>query len=318
MKKIIFAIILISTIGIVFFILYVPKNVDRNTIVYNNLVTYKDVVYKTVDTDVLTLDILMPTTTVYEKAPMIFYVHDTDLTNGDKSWLTKDIGENVTNRLLDEGYAIISLNYRMLDDATHLPANIVDIKDAIRYIRKSIDDYNLDAYNVGIWGSGMGAYLALTAAYSPSGMFLGANDLKAYSADVDYAIDFYGFTRMELRWDLTSMTSSELDALQNDFNIWYGQDFSVYSIDYETMRTYDPYAYVSNDTIPTIIVHGLTDQVVPIEQSNTLDTKLTTYGIDHQIYRVLGGDNGLGNIVDTEKTNICDAVAAFVKALYVS
>ena len=196
MKKILFAIFVICSLSFAFFIFYIPKVTDRNMILYQSLVTYKDVTYKEADGQALKLDILMPTRDVYEKAPIIYYVHDGDFTSGDKSWLTLDIGEEITKRLLDEGYCIISMNFRVLNDHTHFPTSIVDIKDAIRYINSVNGTYDIDPYNVGIWGSGSGAYMALTVGYSSSGTFIGDSSLTNYPSNVDYVIDLYGLSEM--------------------------------------------------------------------------------------------------------------------------
>ena len=196
MKKIIFSIFVLAAIIIAFFIFFIYRNIDRNQILYQSLVTNSDVVYKTIDNKNLTLDILMPTKEVYETTPVIFYVHGGSFVEGDKSWLTKDIGEYVTRAILDSGYAIISLNYRLLDEDTHFPENLIDIKDAIRYINSKAEDYEFDTNNFGIYGTNAGAYLALTVAYSPSGLYLGDSQLVSFSAEVKYAIDFYGITKM--------------------------------------------------------------------------------------------------------------------------
>jgi len=277
MKKIIISIFVLAIIIIAFFIFFIYRNIDRNQILYESLVTQSDIVYKTVDNKNLTLDILMPTEQVYDTTPVIFYVHEGGFTEGDKSWLTKDIGEFVTKSILDSGYAIISLNYRLLDENTHFPENLIDIKDAIRYINSKASDYEFDTNNFGIYGIGSGAYLALTVAYSPSGLYLGDSNLVSYSAEVNFVIDFYGITKMSEIKDINHMTSQELLDTQEDLDVFYGEMFDVYNLtqeNYEWIGQYDPISFISNDTIPTLIIHGTNDEIVNINQSNLLETKL--------------------------------------------
>jgi acetyl esterase/lipase len=317
MKKIILSIVVLAGIIIALFVFLVFRNVDRNQIVYQSLVTESNITYKTVDGNSLQLDILMPTQSDYEYVPVVFYVHDGGFVDGDKSWLTKGIGEEVANRILSEGYAIVSMNYRLLDDNTHFPANLKDIKDSIRFINSVADDYFLDRDNFGIYGSGYGAYLALTAAYSSSGAFLGDSTLTSYSVDLNYVIDFYGMTNMNDMLD--QMINNNLDAAQENMDIFYGTGFDVYNISQDninTMELYDPLPYVSIDTVPTLIVHGLTDQIIPLSQSDLLDTKLNEFSIEHDYRKIVGGDNGLTNIKDTEVQNICDYVATFINSHY--
>jgi len=318
-KKIWLTIFIISALVIAFFIFYIPKNIDRNLIVYNSLVTYKDITYKDIEGEELKLDILMPTEIIYDETPVIFYVHGGDFVSGDKSWLTRDIGEDVARRILSEGYAIISLNYRNLDEDTHFPENLRDIKDSIRYMNSVALEYNIDTNNYGIWGINSGAYLALTVAYSPSGLYIGDNNLKNYSAEVNYVIDLHGITKMSQMWDFDSMTSSQLAEAESELNILYGTDFDINNLtvaDYDTMAEFDPISFVSIDTVPTIIIHGELDSVVDITQSEFLETKLLEYSLDHVLYRIRGGTNGLSDISDSEVENICDYVYNFIDDNY--
>ncbi len=321
MKKIIFTIIILSTLVIVFFIFYIPRHTDRNLILYRSLTTYDDIIYKTIDGEELMLDICMPTKEKYDIAPMIFYVHGGKFIGGDKTWMTLDIGEDVAIRLLEEGYALISVNYRLLTDEINLPSNIIDIKDAIRYVNSISVDYGLDPDNIGIWGSNFGAYLALTVAYSPSGLFLGAYDLRNYPAEVNFVIDLYGPTDITEFWDLDSMSADELTNVQNLLDVMYGLTMDVYNLtasDYATMSLYDPVSFVSSDTVPTIMIHGLNDDVVDIHQSELLEARLITYSIDYQFYKILGGNNGLSEISTSEIENICDHIMDFIEPLYVN
>ena len=321
MKKIIFSIFVLAAIIIAFFIFFIYRNIDRNQILYQSLVTNSDVVYKTIDNKNLTLDILMPTKEVYETTPVIFYVHGGSFVEGDKSWLTKDIGEYVTRAILDSGYAIISLNYRLLDEDTHFPENLIDIKDAIRYINSKAEDYEFDTNNFGIYGTNAGAYLALTVAYSPSGLYLGDSQLVSFSAEVKYAIDFYGITKMSDVKDINHMTSQELIDTQNDLDIFYGETFDIYNLteeDYELIEQYDPLSYISNDTIPTLIIHGTNDALVNINQSDMLETKLNEYNIEYEYYKILSGNNGLTNITEGEINNIQTYVVDFLSAQHIN
>lgn len=321
MKKIIISIAVIAAMTIAIFIFLIQPNIDRNLILYKSLITYEDITYKTADGQRLTLDILMPTEYKHDTTPVIFYVHGGSFTEGEKSWLTLDIGEQVTQAILDAGYAIITMDYRYLDEDTHFPSNLIDIKDSIRYINSVAEDYNLDTSNFGIFGSNAGAYLALTVGYSPSALFLGDYDLRSYSAEVNYVVDLYGMTKMSEIKDITSMTADELATTQIELDHFFGEGLDIYNLtetDYETLGAYDPMMYVSIDTIPTLIIHGVLDEVVDIHQSELLETKLLEYSIEYQFYKILGGNNGLTSITDNEKANVCSYVVSFMNNHYVA
>lgn len=320
-RKIFIIIFSLAAIIIALFIWFMSTGVDRNLTFYKTLVTYEDVVYKNADGQNLTLDILMPTEFIYDQVPVLFYVHDGSFIGGDKSDLTRGIGRELAPAILDAGYAIISLNYRLLNEVTHFPDNIRDVKDAIRYITSvaPAEEYNFDVDNFGLWGSGAGAYLALTAAYSPSALFLGDYELRQYSADVNYVIDFYGVTQISSVYDITTMTALELSEHQTLLNYLYGVGMDIYNLtddDYETMASFDPLSFVSVDTLPTLIIHGMADEVVSIEQSILLRDRLNQYGIDYEYHQILGGNYRLEDIADTEKTNITQKVIQYLEAQY--
>lgn len=320
MKKIIALIILISITGIVLFILYLPQNLDRNEILYRSLVTYENIIYKTIDDEELALDILMPTKDIYETVPVLIYIHGGNFVGGDKSDLTLDIRVDLVPEILDAGYAIIAVNYRLLNEDRHFPTCIVDVKDSIRFIHSISDTYNFDESNFGIWGNSAGAYLALTAAYSPSGNYYGEYGLRIYSAEVNYVIDMYGPTEISSMQDIQTMTTEELIATQEQLDIMFGGIYDIYDLtaaDYITMAIHDPLSYISNDTIPTFIIHGMIDDVINIEQSRLLEAKLDEYDIEYEFYEILGGEHGLANVSLSEEEVIIGYILDFIDSHYV-
>ncbi len=316
MKKIIAIIVVLAAAGIVAFILYLPKSRDRNEIFYRSLVTYENVVYKTVNSENLTLDILMPTVDVYDSVPVVIYIHGGSFTSGDKLDLAKDTREDTVPKILAAGFAIISVNYRLLNDENNFPSCVIDVKDSIRYIDSVVSTYNFDPENIGIMGSGSGAYLALTAAYSPSGLYLGEYDLRSFSADVNYVIDLFGPTKLSETKATESMSSTELVEAQNQLDVLYGDGvFDIYNLtatDYEAMSTYDPMSYVSHDTVPTLIIHGTADTTVNLSQSILLETKLLEYSISYEFYQILGGEQGLANISESQITQVSSYILDYL------
>ena len=61
--------------------------------------------------------------------------------------------------MVDEGYAVASIDYRLTGDAP-FPAQIEDCKAAVRWLRANAERYHFDADKVGVWGHSSGAHLA--------------------------------------------------------------------------------------------------------------------------------------------------------------
>ncbi len=288
MKKILISIAVIVVLSIIAFVIYYPKARQNPVVLYRSLVT-ETVKYKTLDNgNELYLDIMMPTSNISEKIPYIVYVHDGDFTNGDKQNMFDEVNYNIVYSLLNRGYAIISVNYRLLGANTHFPDNLIDVGDAMKFLYKNSetiidrDKYvravSLDTSNVGIWGTGSGAFIALNVAYMPSGFYGGDQDLSGIDAPVDYAISFNGLTSVS-NFTVNGMNDSELRNMQRRLDTLFGDIYDVNTLqegdeNYETMSIYNPVDHVSFDTVPTLIVTSLDDEDVDPSNSQMLAEEL--------------------------------------------
>src|SRR5690554_3061509 len=64
--------------------------------------------------------------------------------------------------LLDRGFAVVSINHRSSADAAY-PAQINDVKAAIRYLRANASNYRMDERFIGITGFSSRGHLASLA-----------------------------------------------------------------------------------------------------------------------------------------------------------
>lgn len=320
MKKIIAIIVIVCSISIGAFVWYMSNDVDTRDIYYDTVATYREITYKTISDETLEFDILMPTKEVYDQIPVIFYVHGGAFISGDKTDLTEGVRKYVVEDILDEGYAIISLNYRLLDEDTHFPANLSDVNDAVKYTTSIAEAYNFDVDNYGIWGVEAGAYLALTIAYSENGFFGGDSTLNEFSADIKYVIDFSGITNISSIRDITGMNPDELELSQADLDVLYGPGLDIYNLseaDQSFINRFDPLTYISDDTIATYIIHGLNDELVDIQQAQLLRDKLNEFEITYSYREEIGGDSSLSGLPDTEREIIVAEFVYFVKQNYI-
>ena len=205
-------------------------------------------------------------------------------------------------RLLAAGYAVVSINHRSSKDALW-PAQIHDVKAAIRFIRANAADFSLDTNFIGITGFSSGGHLSAMAGVS--------SRIKTYSKD-GLSIDLEGsvgkFTDAE----------SHVDAVVN----WYGPtDFlimdtcgSEFSHDApespessliggpiqenkEKVMLANPLTYASNDNPPMLIFHGDKDPLVPLCESQKLYEKQMETGASSQLVIVPGGGHGPGVMI---------------------
>ena len=103
-----------------------------------------------VDGRELLLDLYLPWAS--KPPPLIVYVHG-------GAWRTVSKDSMPLTALLGEGYAIASVDYRLTPEAP-FPAQVHDIKAAMRFLRGNQDRYPYDGRRVAIAGSSAGGHLA--------------------------------------------------------------------------------------------------------------------------------------------------------------
>ena len=145
---------------------------------------HRDLVYKTVNGAVLTLDLYCP-----EKfsgaVPVIIYIHGGGWRSGRKERCP-------AVALVQDGYAVASIDYRLTSTAP-FPAQIEDCKAAVRWLRANAAKYNLDADRIGVWGMSAGGHLAALLGTSGGVPELeGSGDNMQYSSQVQAVCDVAG------------------------------------------------------------------------------------------------------------------------------
>ena len=109
-----------------------------------------DIEYAKADGHQLLLDLYLPVEG--GPAPLIVYVHGGAWRGGSKAGMP-------LGGLVAEGYAVASVEYR-LSPVARFPAQVHDIKAAIRFLRAEQETYRYNAERVTIAGSSAGAHLA--------------------------------------------------------------------------------------------------------------------------------------------------------------
>ena len=83
-------------------------------------------------------------------------------------WVGGDKGVSrefkIGTTLAKAGYVCASVNYTL--ERGNWPQNLFDCKNAVRYLRKNSDNYQVDAKHIGVVGGSAGGHLALMVAYT--------------------------------------------------------------------------------------------------------------------------------------------------------
>ena len=102
-----------------------------------------------------------------------------------------------------------SIEYRLTPSIT-FPANVEDVRTAVRWLKANAAAHGLDPDRICLWGTSAGGHLAAVAGLAPRGMFEGTDNLN-YTSAVRCVLDAYGPTRFDA---MDAQTEEERPTLQ--------------------------------------------------------------------------------------------------------
>ena len=213
-------------------------------------ITYKDIIYKRNDGETLKLDLYI-NEEIKDPKPVIIYVFGNGWVYGDK--VIPEAISSIIDLLKDEGFAVISTSYELMDDEVIFDKQISDVKDTIRWVYKNKDKYNFDVDNIGLIGPSAGAQLSMIAAFSDDDEFVGDVSLKEYPSKVKYIVDLFGPSDLS-KINLSAGPSEIVDNFT-------AEDIESYS------KLYSPINYIKEGLPDTLIRHSKKDNIVPYDTS---------------------------------------------------
>jgi acetyl esterase/lipase len=218
-----------------------------------------DVPYCTVDGRDLHLDILRPDPVPATPMPAIVELHP-------GAWMYGGKLPERNRTFAEHGFFTVSVDYRHSGDAT-FPAQIEDVRAAVRWLRANAAAHHVDPLRIGVWGESSGGHLAslLGAAGDREAPDEGAAG-KGPSAVVQAVITVSG--------------PSDLVALDNQFvPPLLGGPIPERR---ELADRANPISYIAPGTPlpPFLILHGRSDGQVPLEQATLLQRALESAGAD--------------------------------------
>ena len=99
------------------------------------------------------------------------------------AWRGTDKNQSIAEMqfLAERGFALVSMYYRSSAQA-HYPAQLIDVKTAVRFLRAHAEQYHIDPHRIGMIGRSAGGYLASMAAESTAAAAAGTASKKATRA----------------------------------------------------------------------------------------------------------------------------------------
>jgi acetyl esterase/lipase len=230
----------------------------------------RDIVYCVADGIVLKLDLYFPNTPSTKPFPVAVNIHGGSWSYGDKT--TSETAADIPV-LLERGYAISAVNYRFAP-AHKFPAQIEDVKCAIRFLRARATQYNLDSQHIGAWGCSAGGHLAsLLAVTDPQAQLEGHGGYLDQSSRIQAAAPVSGPSDMTL-YDATARG----EMLRRVFGITTNTN--------PILVRASPITYVTKDDPPFLIIQAEKDNIVAPIHAETLYQQLAQVGVPAQLVMV--------------------------------
>ncbi|OGO82312.1 MAG: alpha/beta hydrolase [Clostridiales bacterium GWD2_32_19] len=218
--------------------------------------------------------------------PVIILIHGGFYKTGDK----KDERDYMIE-ILNRGYAAASINYRLIDEAT-FPAQIYDVKAAIRYVRANASKYNINSNKIATWGTSAGGHLSALAGTSGDVPELDNLELgnANQSTKIQAAVDWFGpinFLTMDDQFRESGVDGQVHNVATSSESLLIGKQINLAK---DLVQKANPETYITADDPPIYIQHGTNDIIVPIQQSMEFSNNLVKYiGSNKLVYESLKG-----------------------------
>jgi acetyl esterase/lipase len=295
MKNLIFFLMLFST-GLI----AQPKELNIEKTAIQSSRYWLDVDYVGDDNIAHRLDIHLPQ---IGKAPfpiVVVVYGSAFFSNSSKANAFRD---GIGQYLLQNGFAVVSINHRSSRDGI-FPAQIQDVKAAIRYTRANAAKFSLDSRFIGITGWSSGGHLSALTGTTNTTKTDKINGLDidiegklgkytATSSQVNAVVDWFGPTDF-LTMDECGSTMNHNEAKSPESTLIGGaiQDNK------DKTALANPITYVNKQNPPFLIFHGDKDPLVPHCQSEKLYAAMQKEGVKSELIIIKEGGHGPGVMVN--------------------
>jgi acetyl esterase/lipase len=221
----------------------------------------------------LRCDVFTPPADVRNRRGVLL-VHGGGWRQGDRSQL-RGYGVLLGRR----GYTLVACEYRLSGEAKW-PAQIHDVKAALRWMRAESGALGIDPARIAISGNSAGGHLALVAAGTPNlPAFEGMGGNEGTGTEVAAAIAFY--PPVTLAPDPSRLATNP--GLRAALEELFGTDF-----EHEVARQASPLTHAHGAFPPTLLIHGNRDELVPAEESFRMYRALAEVGAEVELHMFNG------------------------------
>jgi acetyl esterase/lipase len=257
----------------------------------------RDIEFAQVGKERLALDLHKPAGEPH--APLIVWVHG-------GAWRSGSRDSMPLGALVEQGYAVASIDYRLTPVAP-FPAQVHDIKAAIRFLRAKQAELGIDARRIAIAGDSAGGHLAALVGVSAGVAELEGEvgDHDGESSAVQAIVSFYGASN--LTTILGQSTPHGLGVRIPALQLLLGGQPEDKP---ELATLASPVTHVDASDPPLLLLHGDQDPQMPINQAHELVGRYEEFKLPVQFEVVHGGAHGGDVYHDARRVEVVRAFLA--------
>ena len=223
------------------------------------------------------LDIYAPADRALEAAPVLLQVHGGAWTIGRKD----QQGIPLMRHLASKGWVCVAINYR-LAPRDPFPAQIIDVKQSIAWIRDNIAAYGGDPDYIAITGGSAGGHLSALAALTPNDP-VWQPGFEDADTSVQVAVPHYGV------YDVAGATGLRSVTLTRDRFMGPTVFKKRYADDPEAFEAASPILRITPDAPDFFVLHGTHDSLVGVDQARMFVARLREVSKRTVVYAELPG-----------------------------
>ncbi|MBQ7101109.1 MAG: alpha/beta hydrolase [Clostridia bacterium] len=238
--------------------------------------TYKDLAYGEAERNIM--DIYVPDS-AYENGHngVILYIHGGSWTGGNK----EDMAQR-SKRFAQKGYITATMNYTLYADGLFGKVTALTMCDeigkAIEKIKAFSDEKELNITKLAVSGYSAGAHLSMLYGFSRADE--SAIELVFTANQVgpsDFHSEVWGSTGLASMLSGIEITAEMTDTQKE-----------------EVISLVSPTAYVTKDTVPSVLAYGGTDMIVPSGNAKRIKAAFEAAGAVHSYILYPLSNHGLG------------------------
>lgn len=196
----------------------------------------ENIVYKKISYRKLEADVYIPDTKKQKNYPAILLIHG-------GGWLTgsKENQRVMAQHLALNDFVAVSVEYRLGLEATY-PAGVIDLKDAIRWVRKNAKKYHINPDKIGVLGASAGGQLATLVGTT--------SNVSNYGLDTVILDEVQAIVNID---GIVSFIHPEASAEGKMASIWLNGSRET---NWKNWKEASPLEYVDKNTPPTLFINS--------------------------------------------------------------